>query len=223
MKTERNISRLEGNKGSVMLNSFQHLPRTAVAVNDNNVRGRFRIKYGMTSWTSGQALSYSQANAAFTLIELLVVVLIIGILAAVALPQYNLAVEKSRISEAKTLLKSIVDAEEVYVMETGGGDFQGTDNLKELDITLPGTYDETGTTLTTSNWEIFVDECIAEKPGFACIVMADRIGKDYSVYAVGHGYDGAGEVVGEFYCGADTPATVCPKLGAKKRGNLWLF
>lgn len=55
----------------------------------------------------------------FTLIELLVVVLIIGILSSVALPQYTKAVEKSRVAEARTMLKTLYDAEMVRNVEMG--------------------------------------------------------------------------------------------------------
>ena len=65
----------------------------------------------------------------FTLIELLVVVLIIGILAAMALPQYFKAVERSRMAEAVTIMDSIAKAQRRKFLQTNhyASDFRGLD------------------------------------------------------------------------------------------------
>ncbi len=66
----------------------------------------------------------------FTLIELLVVVLIIGILSAIALPQYQKAVEKARLAEVWPNAASLRNAIDLYLLEndwSGDADFLGED------------------------------------------------------------------------------------------------
>ena len=69
----------------------------------------------------------------FTLIELLVVILIIGILAAIALPQYKRVVWKSRNTQLKTAARALWNAEERYYLLNG----RYTGNFNELDLDFP--------------------------------------------------------------------------------------
>ena len=73
---------------------------------------------------------------AFTLIELLVVVLIIGILAAVALPQYQVAVAKARFATYRALADSIANAARAYHLANG----TWPTDFETLDVDLPPSW-----------------------------------------------------------------------------------
>ena len=77
-----------------------------------------------------------KSKQAFTLIELLVVVLIIGILAAVALPQYQKAVEKARMVEAVIVVKKISEAQQRFFLANNR--YAQQSECDSLDISLPG-------------------------------------------------------------------------------------
>jgi prepilin-type N-terminal cleavage/methylation domain-containing protein len=85
-------------------------------------------------------------RAGFTLIELLVVVIIIGILAAIALPQYQQAVEKSRASDAIINARTIANANEIFYLTQG----KYSNDIGLLDIEFKGTY--TGPDVNGFTW-----------------------------------------------------------------------
>ena len=83
---------------------------------------------------------FNQAKQGFTLIELLVVVLIIGILAAVALPQYLKAVLKSRLTHVISTMNGLQKSLDLYVLANGFPSevvrFWGPSAKGELDIDI---------------------------------------------------------------------------------------
>ena len=87
------------------------------------------------TYTKNTERSYTQncLPKGFTLIELLVVVLIIGILAAIAVPQYQKVVLKTRAVNMIAVLDAIIKAEEIYYLANG----EGTLDVSNLDIELP--------------------------------------------------------------------------------------
>ena len=93
----------------------------------------------------------------FTLIEILVVVLIIGILAAVALPQYQLAVDKSDFARYQSMVASLRDSYDEHVVLYG----EGTRKFEELSVDLPDDF--------TSSYDYGAFICKENEDMFCCM------------------------------------------------------
>ena len=72
----------------------------------------------------------------FTLLELLMVVIIIAILASIALPQYMRVAERSRASEALTVIGAIRSSEQRFRAQDPAGQYEP--DLTKIDIEIPG-------------------------------------------------------------------------------------
>ena len=160
-----------------------------------------------------------QSRLGFTLIELLVVVLIIGILAAVALPQYQKAVEKARLSEALTRINAMEKAIELAVLENGGvpsGNLLG--KISDISTTLESSIDLTSG-LSCRN----IGLCYNKYWGYAawcdgtdCQWMANRYqnAEDESgwLLEIGGLYDGAKWTTRYCYYESDLGKSLCNSL-----------
>ena len=165
----------------------------------------------------------------FTLIELLVVVLIIGILAAMAMPQYFKAVERTRMAEAVTLMDSIVKSQRRKFMQTNdyAYDFRG------LDVSPKGA--------TGDFYRTYGDGSDGNKNGFVITIERGDMVEAYRVvdgnpvsnslqyqYRLFRYYQSdnvscvgenqAGRELCADFCGIDTPTRICCNNGT---ANAW--
>ena len=139
----------------------------------------------------------------FTLIELLVVVLIIGILAAIAVPQYQKTVWKSRAAQLLLAVKDLRKAQNLYYVANN----TYPEKISELDVDWPG-----WTNTCSSDFSMFE---ISSQTKNACLTNGDFVlflrpysNGNFALFSQGK-YKYAG-----FYINQETDIIYCYEMGA---------
>ena len=168
---------------------------------------------------------------AFTLIELLVVVLIIGILSAIALPQYEKAVEKARAAEAIQNLSSVQRAIDMWFLANGKpsetinfiGNYTANGNASkgDLDIDLESSLDCNNKMDGSCASKNFLYLAYCNPAGFCENLALKRKGND-DVYYFFNFYSDFNNAVFEKHCSdndTDIGIAICKNLN--KDGWIW--
>ena len=168
----------------------------------------------------------------FTLIELLVVVLIIGILAAMAVPQYFKAVERARMTEGMQLLADIASSQRRKYLQINGY----AKNFNGLDIAFKkGEMSDDGTaiytkTRTGNGMKVTLSPDNSYVGGFATATRVDNDnpaadGLFYRYHLTRYyasdltqcyGDNENGQQLCADFCGIDTPAATCCNDGSSQ-------
>ncbi len=133
--------------------------------------------------------------------------LIIGILAAVALPQYTKAVEKSRTAEAMQMLGDIATAEQIRYMAANSF----TNNLGLLDLSFPNVSGSAKDTVTTNSYKIIVGTPAGTGSAETITVTAERKDGAYSGEGLYLKIDATGKISRGFLSGTATINGLVPQ------------
>lgn len=124
----------------------------------------------------------------FTLMELVVVVLLIGILAAFAMPQYQRALERSRVSEALTMLGNISTAERMYFMQSDVFTPNFADLMLKIPVKPKAGEDASNYAVGTGQaFEYDITGCV----DWECNITASRTTGKYEIHLDGLDSEGA--------------------------------